>query len=260
MPSVGRRNSERISDPLLSEIADRHESHRFLMGATGMVYRRQVAQIDELIHRSPSPNDSIRALDWGCGKGHITYFLKKSGYDVTSCDVVSGQPDSSFHQDVPILTELAVQPVPLDDPVRLPFGADSFDVVTSFGVLEHVADDEASLREIARVLVPGGLFFCSFLPYRWSWTQRVARLLGDGYHDRLYSNRRVRHMFAAARLDVRSISHGQLFPKNGFPASRAVEWLDNFLCRYTPLRFLATNLIVVATLVESDDPDSVGQL
>ena len=48
----------------------------------------------------------------------------------------------------------------------IPFAADAFDTVLSHEVLEHVSDDRLSLREMVRVLKPGGriLLFC---PNRW---------------------------------------------------------------------------------------------
>lgn len=40
----------------------------------------------------------------------------------------------------------------------IPFPADHFDVVCSFNSLDHVDDLDAAIREIMRVLAPGGLF------------------------------------------------------------------------------------------------------
>ena len=48
---------------------------------------------------------------------------------------------------------------------RIPFPDESFDVVLSHDVLEHVADPEVSLREINRVLRPGGVALVAFPPY-----------------------------------------------------------------------------------------------
>jgi 2-polyprenyl-6-hydroxyphenyl methylase/3-demethylubiquinone-9 3-methyltransferase len=40
----------------------------------------------------------------------------------------------------------------------IPFDADSFDLVVCCDVLEHVDDLERTIREVARVLKPGGMF------------------------------------------------------------------------------------------------------
>ena len=45
---------------------------------------------------------------------------------------------------------------------RLPFPARSFDVVTSFSVVEHQRDKSLAINDIARVLKPGGIFAVSF--------------------------------------------------------------------------------------------------
>ncbi len=234
-------------DPYLAQVAARNESHRFLAASTGLIYQRQVEIIRNLLTAKALEGPSVRALDWGAGKGHITYLLRKCGYDVTSCDVASQNPDSSFGQETPILDDLGVDVVSLADPVVLPFGDSTFDLVTSFGVLEHVFNDVESVREIARVLKPEGLFFCSFLPYKFSWTQLVARQFGDNYHERLYTKARVRNLFASRGLRIERIEHAQFFPKNKWSPSETLEAIDNAICRYSPLRYFATNLIVVAS-------------
>ena len=146
---------------------------------------------------------------------------------------------------VPCLSaEQAIEVVPLVDNVTLPFADASFDVVLSMGVLEHVQDDAASLRELRRVIRPGGLGLICFLPYTFSWTQRLAHARGDHYHSRLYGRAQLRAMAQAAGFNVLRMTHGQLFPKNSvsLDAGRRLEPIDRWLCRHTPLKFLATNL------------------
>ena len=51
------------------------------------------------------------------------------------------------------------------DGCHLPLRSNSVDVIISFHVLEHIPDDAAAMREINRVLAPGGLFIMQ-VPYR----------------------------------------------------------------------------------------------
>jgi SAM-dependent methyltransferase len=46
------------------------------------------------------------------------------------------------------------------DLTALPFGDESFDLVLCNHVLEHIPDDRAAMRELRRVLAPGGLLVC----------------------------------------------------------------------------------------------------
>ena len=109
-------------------------------------------------------------------------------------------------------------------------------------VLEHVDDDAKSLTEIRRVLRKGGVCFFFFLPFHLSWTQKIAHLRGNFYHDRLYSHKLISELAIGAGFQVGRIWHGQLFPKNSVRHSNSVEWLDRFICEHTALRYFATNL------------------
>jgi SAM-dependent methyltransferase len=53
-------------------------------------------------------------------------------------------------------------PIPHMDLQRIDLPADSFDVFTSGDVFEHIPDLDRALREIHRVLKPGGVMVCSF--------------------------------------------------------------------------------------------------
>ena len=91
-------------------------------------------------------------LDYGCGcKPYESFFTsdKYTGIDV-DC---SGHPATSKKADV------------FFDGIRLPFANECFDGVLASEVFEHVFDIDASLREIHRVLKPGGylLITCPFI-------------------------------------------------------------------------------------------------
>lgn len=52
------------------------------------------------------------------------------------------------------------------DVARLPFGNDAFDAIFCSHVLEHVPDDRAAMRELRRVLRPGGIALLPVPPIR----------------------------------------------------------------------------------------------
>ena len=65
-------------------------------------------------------------------------------------------------------------PIPHEDLTRLSLASDTFDVVTTNEVLEHVPDIDAALREIARVLVPGG-WHVGTVPFAWTMPTGIVR-------------------------------------------------------------------------------------
>jgi SAM-dependent methyltransferase len=90
----------------------------------------------------------------------------------------------------------------------LPYRDGSFDAIYSMGTIEHFRDPETALREMHRVLRPGGRAVVG-VPNRWDPFLRpllasalqAARLYGYGY-ERSFSRRALRRMLEAAGFDV----------------------------------------------------------
>lgn len=93
------------------------------------------------------PVDGLLGLDVGCGEGHNTGLLRLRGADVVGVDLAEVFLGAAHGVRIE-----AVQ----GDAVDLPFRDSSFDFAAAFMSLMDVANPEAALREIGRVLVPGG--------------------------------------------------------------------------------------------------------
>ena len=76
-------------DAELVEVIKGHDSHRFLCNAPAHVVYRYLTRfvVERCAASTGRPEGDLRVLDWGAGKGHTTYFLRKLGVDVTAADV-----------------------------------------------------------------------------------------------------------------------------------------------------------------------------
>jgi SAM-dependent methyltransferase len=108
-------------------------------------------------------------LEIGCGAAQCARWLAGRGARVTAFDVSYGQLLESRRLDR--RTGTAVARLVQADAQRLPFLHASFDVVMSaFGGIPFVADSAQAMREVARVLRPGGRFVFSVThPTRWAF-------------------------------------------------------------------------------------------
>ena len=238
-------------DPEITAISATLASHSFLHNPAGQYLYIYLTRFVKALaqERFQRPFSEISVLDWGCGKGHVTKLLSDLGpKQMESCDVISEKEDSAFGQETPILKRFNIKVQPLEHEYILPYADNTFDVVLSVGVLEHVPKDRASLAEIKRVLKPGGLFFCFFLPTDLAWTQKLAHLRGDFYHDRFYNERLIKEMLTSTGLELVDVWYRQLFPKNSvhYPYFRFFEGVDQLLTEHTPLRVFATNIEFVS--------------
>lgn len=115
-----------------------------------------------------------RSLDVGCGAGLVCEPLARMGADVAGLDAA---PDSIAaargHADDQGLA-IAYRQGRIEDLDDAPF-----DLVTCLEVIEHVADPDAFIGHLARLLAPGGLMILS-TPNRTARSRIAMITLGEG--------------------------------------------------------------------------------
>ena len=103
---------------------------------------------------------SVRAvLDFGCGDGRTVRMLREHAVDAYGADVFYGGGRWDQGELAEMLSAGTVRRI--EDGV-LPFADGAFDVIVSDMVLEHILDWAPALRELERVLAPGGVLYCQF--------------------------------------------------------------------------------------------------
>ncbi len=160
---------------------------------------------------------TARLLDIGCGSAWLAdHFDDYTGLD--------GSPEA-----VAAAGRRGRQVLLGDAGAALPFEDASFDGVVAKDLLEHLDDPVGTVREIRRVLRPGGLVFASSPDaQRWVWN--------DYTHKRPFTRRAFRLLFADNGFDDIRVAYESVMPGTGVianwtgrhrrpPALVAAAWL-----------------------------------
>lgn len=97
-----------------------------------------------------------QVLDAGCGTGHYTFALAEAGFQVTGIDYSVGMlACATSNVTTELADKLSFQQLDMNQP--LPFADASFHHAISISTLWTVADPFLTLKEMMRVLKPGGM-------------------------------------------------------------------------------------------------------
>jgi SAM-dependent methyltransferase len=116
---------------------------------------------DQLLRGNIAPG--MRVLDAGCGGGRNLLFLLREGYEVFGVDANPEAVEYVRSLAAAIASGLDPSNFRVETIEAMSFPDTCADVVISNSVLHFARDDgqfNAMLREMWRVLRPGGLFFC----------------------------------------------------------------------------------------------------
>jgi SAM-dependent methyltransferase len=138
-------------------------------------YRGRRNVLERVIGRLQLP-DGARILDAGCGSGRNMVELMRYG-TVTGVELSSTSAALARARAAGEVIEGSV--------LEMPFASASFDLAVSLDVIEHLADDLAALRELRRVVAPGGSLLITVPAYQWLWSGHDV----INHHHRRYTSR-----------------------------------------------------------------------
>ena len=129
----------------MREFYETSETYKGLLSAHDEVYLRHYV---ELVTRYAPSRSKI--LDLGCGNGISARLLNQSDFDVIGTDISPLFLEEARAWENPKLRYRVC------DVMELPFESDSFDVICSNELVEHLPDVETALTEMIRVVCRGG--------------------------------------------------------------------------------------------------------
>jgi len=166
--------------------------------------RALLAMLDPLL-----PGRDLSLLDVGCGAGNMIHHLSRYG-QVKGVEV-DPRP-------VAVARRRGYDVDQGDATHRLAYDDASFDAVTALDVIEHNADDMSILREVQRVLKPGGQVVITVPAFMWLWSHNDDL----NAHVRRYAAGELRRKLQATGFRIRRLSYNNFFV---FPLAAPLIWL-----------------------------------
>lgn len=124
-----------------------------------------------------------KVLDLGCGEGrHVIGFYVEADVHAVGVDLGFHDLQKTAEKFIPFIEADNTRKqlhLACTNALKLPFANASFDKVVCSEVLEHIPDYQGALREIARILKPGGVAAISVPRFVPEW---ICWALSDEYH------------------------------------------------------------------------------
>ncbi len=226
-------NPRRKADDILDDYEE-VEDPLYLEEREGRVltFRRNLRPLESLA----PPTSGTRLLDVGCHIGVFVEIARERGWDAWGVEpsrwAAAQAQARGLHVTAGTLRQAAFPPA-------------SFDVVTMWDVIEHLADPRGEIAEVYRILKPGGLLsvhtinieslFARLMGHRWPWLMEM--------HLFYFSPRTLRRMLEGIGFRVVSWTNQGRYLRLGYLISR--------LEAYTPVLSRSLNRAVHALGLQS---------
>lgn len=151
--------------------------------------------VTRLLRRWLAPEKPLVLLDVGAGTGANLLAFQDLGA-THGCEIA---PAGVAYCHARGLTQVVHQP----DLDKLPFKDATFDAVTCLDVIEHIRDDVGMMREIARVLKPGGAVLFTTPAHKILWSVHDESV----HHERRYSMREFRNKLGQAGMHPERLTY-----------------------------------------------------
>jgi SAM-dependent methyltransferase len=140
-------------------------------------------------------------LDAGCGTGYNIQHYEKLGHRVFSFDVSEDALAGVRKRGERKVCQASV--------THIPYASDSFDLVTSFEVLDQLELDAAAeaIRELHRVVKPGGSLYIRLPAFEWMRSSHDE----DIATAHRYTRPELREMLRLAGFEIQLISYANMF-------------------------------------------------
>lgn len=187
-----------------------------------------------------SDHSDLCLLDVGCGMGTFLVQAQQDGWTVSGLELSSA--GAAYARDKRALTvaECSIES-------RTGFAAGSFDVITMFGVIEHLANPRAAVSECSRMLRSKGLLVLQ-TPAEDGVMRKLGRLLYwasgghvtfhvkqlyqmGGGHSVCFNKRSIRELMSRCGFDVLAIEESTYGLPLLLMRFRGMSWLKR--CVYT---------------------------
>lgn len=130
-------------------MVDQQTIHHMTRNEADMAFKKRVQTIFDWVQ----PQDDSVILDIPCGRG---FYLNMFRY-VSNCTIIGAELDWPIIRKAQANIGHLNIPLHNTDIYALPYASNTFDAVILSEILEHLDDDGAALREVYRVLKPGGV-------------------------------------------------------------------------------------------------------